>query len=136
MEGFTTIFRDEKSPMSHVWCACMNQKDRGCRAIYPEWDPEDRFTALEEVKTLLKSRFVEIGCVLDILFKSNDGCIEFNIGDVAIQFVRGFGVWSERKDVIQMTVELQKGDFGDIVGYEYTLDDLRLYASKLAELGI
>lgn len=102
----------------------MNQKYCGYRAIYPEWDPEDRFTALEEVKTLLKSRFVKIDCVLDILSKSDDGCIAFNLGDIVIQFVRGFGVWSESKDVVQMTVELQKGDFGDVVGYEYTLDEL------------
>jgi len=103
----------------------MNQKYRGYRAIYPEWDPEDRFTALEEVRTLLRSRLVNLDCIIEVLFKSNYGCIDFNIRDIAIQFVRGFGVWSERKDVIQMTIELQKDDFEDVVGYEYTLDELR-----------
>lgn len=103
----------------------MTHLSKDYRAIYPKVDPADRFIALEEARILLKSRLVDLGSIVDILSKSNDGCIDFNFGDIAIQFVRGFGVWSERKDVIQMTVELQKGDFGDVVGYEYTLDELR-----------
>lgn len=86
---------------------------------------------------LLKSRLVNVDCMLEVLFKSNYGCIDFNIGDIAIQFVRGFGVWSERRDVIQMTVELQKDDVGEIIGYEYTLVELgRINAQKLAKSDI
>jgi hypothetical protein len=73
----------------------------------------------------LRPRLVSMECMFEILFKSDDGFIEFNIGDIAIQFVRGFGVWSERRDVIQMTVELQKEGAEEVVGYEYTLDELR-----------
>lgn len=105
---------------------------KGYRAIYPAWDPEDRFIALEEVRMLLKSRLVSVDYMLAILFKSNDGCIDFNIADIAIQFVRGFGVWSERRDVIQMTIEVPKDDFGEIMGYEYTLDELRRSSTQRA----
>jgi len=114
----------------------MKGKSNSYRATYPSVHQKDRFTALEDVKTLLRSRLVNLDCVFDILFKSNDGCIDFNFGDIAIQFVRGFGVWSERKDVIQMTVEFQKGDVGEIVGYEYTLDEIGIHTPKLTELGI
>lgn len=119
-----------------TFCDTMNGKSNSCRATYPSVVQKDRFTALEDVKTLLRSRLVDLDCLFKILFKSNDGCIDFNIGDIAIQFVRGFGVWSERKDVIQMTIELQEGDVGEIVGYEYTLGEFGLHAPKLAELDI
>jgi hypothetical protein len=115
----------------------MKGKFQGYHAVYPGWDPEDRFTALEEVKTLLKSRLVNVDCMLEVLFKSNSATIDFNIGDIAIQFVRGFGVWSERKDVIQMTVELPKNDgFGDVVGYEYTLNELKPTLMKPRQFNI
>lgn len=35
-----------------------------------------------------------------------------------------------------MTIELQEGDVGEIVGYEYTLGEFGLHAPKLAELDI
>lgn len=105
-----------------------NRKYGDYQVAYPERSSKDRFIALEKVKTLLRPRLVNMKCMLEILFKSDDGFLEFNIGDIAIQFVRGFGVWSERRDVIQMTVELQKeGDEEEdreVVGYEYTLDEL------------
>lgn len=114
----------------------MNNRHAGYRAIYPSVDPEDRFLALEEAHMLLLSRNVDLDDLLIILSKSADGCIDFCFGDITIQFVRGFGVWSERKDVIQMTVEVQKGDFGDVVGYEYTLDELRKsYKPRLVKFG-
>jgi hypothetical protein len=96
----------------------------GYRATFPKWDPEDRFTALEEVRALLKSRLVNVDCMIEVLCRCNDGCIDFNLGDIAIQFVRGFGVWSERRDVIQMTIELWKGDAGEVMCYEYSLAEL------------
>jgi len=115
----------------------MKAKFQRYHKVYPGWDPEDRFTALEEVKTLLKSRLVNVDCMLEVLFKSNSASIDFNIGDIAIQFVRGFGVWSERKDVIQMTVELPKEDgFSDVVGYEYTLNELKPTLIKPRQHGI
>jgi hypothetical protein len=66
---------------------------------------------------------------------NHDGCIDFNIGNIAIQFVQGFGVWSERRNAIQMTVELQKDDVGEIMEFEFTLDELRSHAQKQAESG-
>jgi len=102
----------------------MNQKHHDCRIVYPAWDSEDRFVALKEVKTLLRSRLVNVESMFEVLFRSSDGCIDFSIGDIVIQFVRGFGVWSERRDVIQMTIEIQEEDPEKVVGYEYTLDEL------------
>jgi hypothetical protein len=103
----------------------MSHDYRGYRTVFPGWDPEDRFTALDDVRELLRSRLVKVDCVLDILSRSSNACVEFSLGDIEIQFVRGFGVWSERRDVIQMTVEVPKGDFGDVVGYEYTLNEVK-----------
>jgi hypothetical protein len=115
----------------------MSLNTKGYLGVYPKVGPEDRFLAQEEVKALLKSKHVDLDCVLDLLFKSDDGCVDFCFGDIVIQFVHGFGVWSERRNVIQMTVELQKGDVGEAVGYEYTLDELgRSHARKLTGLDI
>ena len=114
----------------------MSSRSSIYKAIYPQVDPEDRFTALEEAQTLLKSRGVILEHLFEILSKSDDGCIDFHLGDITIQFVRGFGVWSERKDVIQMTVELQKGDVEEVAGYEYKLDELKRYkATRLSGKG-
>jgi len=114
----------------------MNGIYGGHRATYPSVDPEDRYTALKEVQILLKYRCVNLMNLLEVLSQSDDGCIDFNIGDISIQFVRGFGVWSERKDVIQMTVELQKGDVGEVAGYEYKLDELKRHkATRLSGKG-
>jgi hypothetical protein len=106
----------------------MNRKRCDHRAAYAERNSKDRLIALERVKTLLRPRLVNMKCMVEVLSKSDDGFLEFNVGELAIQFTRGFGVWSERRDVIQMTVELQKeGDEEEdreVVGYEYTLDEL------------
>jgi hypothetical protein len=108
----------------------MSQKHDDYRSVYSLVNTEDRFMALEEVKELLRSRFVNLYCMFEILFKSDDGCIDFNFGDIAIQFVRGFGVWSERKDVVQMTIEVQKDGASDAVGYEYMQNELWFHLSR------
>lgn len=114
----------------------MNNRSATYKAIYPRVGIEDRFVALEEVQTLLRLGGVRLEDLFEILSKSDDGCIDFYLGNIAIQFVRGFGVWSERKDVIQMTVELQKGDVGEVAGYEYKLDELRRHkATRLSGKG-
>jgi hypothetical protein len=112
----------------------LNGKFRSHGATYPVVNSEDRYTALEEVQMLLKSRQIELGNLFDILSKSDDSCVDFKIGDIGIQFVRGFGVWSEKRDVIQMTIELQEGVIAEAVAYEYKLAELkRLNAVKLFE---
>jgi len=93
--------------------------------IYPSVNQKDRFTALEEVQMLLKYRHIELSNLFDILSKSDDGCVDFKIGDIGVQFVRGFGVWSERRDVIQMTIELREGVIAEAVAYEYKLAELK-----------
>lgn len=97
-------------------------------------DSDNRFMALEETEMLLKSNHVRLETLFDVLSKSNDGCLDFNFGDIVIQFVHGFGVWSERRDVIQITAEMQAGcQRGDseVTGYEYTLEELRrLYSQR------
>lgn len=118
----------------------MNSFDRN-QIANPTVCPENRFMALEEIKMLLKSKHVKLEDLLDVLSKSDDGCVDFNIGEITVQFVRGFGVWSERRDVIQVTAELQatvqKDNVGETVGYEYTLNELRrLCPKKSARIGI
>ncbi|MGD0494624.1 MAG: hypothetical protein ABSB28_01120 [Candidatus Bathyarchaeia archaeon] len=114
-------------------------KSVGKNSTGPEAGYENRFMALEEIELLLRSRHVKLEDLFDVLGNSDDGCLDFNIGDIAIQFVRGFGVWSDRRDVIQVTAELlataKKGNVSEMVGYEYTFDELRrLRSEKLAKI--
>lgn len=97
---------------------------------------QNRFAVLEVVRSLLKSRHVDLGCVFEILSKSDDGCLNFNIGNVAIQFVCGFGVWSESNDVVQLTIELQNDEMEKVVGYEYELKELEILKRKYSKTAL
>ena len=107
----------------------MNRSD-GNQLTSPGKDSKNRFMALEETEMLLRSKRVRLENLFDVLSKSDDGCLDFSFGDIAIQFVHGFGVWSERKDVIQITAEMQAGcqrSGSEVTGHEYTLEELRRF---------
>jgi len=85
---------------------------------------ENRYVVLEEVLTFLRSKHIEWQSLLETLRKASDGNLEFDFGDVTIQFTRGFGVWSEDRDVIQLSVILQKDLLEKSVTYEYRFEEL------------
>jgi len=102
----------------------MKGKLNSYRETYPSVDQKDRFTALKEVQIILKSKQICWQSVFEALSKADNANLEFSVGDFVVQFTRGFGVWSERKDTVQLSIELQKGDAGEIVAYEYKLNEL------------
>ena len=103
----------------------MTKPGQALRDFYSKYG-DNRFVALEEVQTLLGSRGVDWKCLFDVLYKSDDGIVEFCIGDISVQFTRGFGVWSGRRDVIQMIIELQTEKMDKTVGYEYQMKELQI----------
>ena len=105
----------------------------GYKSTYPSVNPKDRFVALKEARILLHTRKISLEHLCDFLFKPDNGSAEFVFGDIVLQFTRGFGVWSERKDVVQMTVEVQKDEVGDVVGYEYTREDVMQFSRHTLE---
>ena len=66
--------------------------------------------------------------VLDLLSKMDNASLEFRTGSLILQFTRGLGVWSGRQDVIQLSIEVEKEDAGEIVAYEYELKEIQRLA--------
>jgi len=88
--------------------------------------PKNRYEMLDEVQSFLKFNGVDLDRAFEVLLHSNDGYLIYWFGYVEIQFVRGFGVWSENEKAIQMCVELKNDRTKETVVYEYELRDLRL----------
>lgn len=93
------------------------------RSTYPAVNPKDRFTALREAQSLLKCKGMSCAQVLNKLSKAENS-VEFKTGSFTVQFTRGFGVWSGRKDTIQLSIEIDKEDAGEIVAYKYDLNEI------------
>ena len=94
------------------------------RSTYPDVDHLDRFRALKEAQPFLKQKKIVCRQILEVLSKTDSGSLEFRIGGFVIFFTKGFGVWSERKDVIQVSIEVNKEEAGEIVVYEYGTNEI------------
>jgi len=99
--------------------------------------PRNRYELLDEVESFLRSNGVDLGKAFEVLLKSNDGYLIYTFGDVEIQFIRGFGVWSGSNNAVQISVEYDNGKTKKSVTREYRIRDLRLLKSKarVARLG-
>jgi hypothetical protein len=92
--------------------------------------PKNRYEALDEVQSFLEFSGVDLGQVFEILLNSNDGDLTYRFGDVEIQFVHGFGVWSQNPNAVQMSIEVDNGKAKGCEVYEYILKDLKLVKRK------
>jgi len=92
--------------------------------------PKNRYEALNEVQSFLEYNGVDLGKAFEVLLKSGDGYLSYWFGHFEIQFVRGFGVWSESQDSIQMSILLEKDGTEEAVVYEYKLRDLKLIKTE------
>mgnify|MGYP001118066990 CR=1 FL=1 len=92
--------------------------------------PENRFTALEEVQSFLKLNKIEMKNLFKVLCKADDGYLEFNFGEITIQFTRGFGVWSEDENVVRLAIELDKDVMGKTATYEFKIKELQALRKK------
>jgi len=97
---------------------------RGCSKSVSSVLFDNRYVVLEEVLTFLKFKHIEWQSLLETLRKASDGYLEFDFGDVTLQFTRGFGVWSEDRNAIQLSVILQKDLLEKSVTYEYRFEEL------------
>ena len=88
--------------------------------------PKNRYDALDEVQSFMRLSGVDLGQAFEVLLNSNDGYLSYVFGDVEIQFVRGFGVWSENPNAVQMSIELENDRTKETVVYEYEIRDLML----------
>lgn len=125
-----------KSPAEEMIRVVNVNNSDGDQLTSPKKDSDNRFMVLEESKMLLKSKRLRLENLFDVLSKTEDGCLDFTFGDISIQFVHGFGVWSERRDVIQITSEVQAGcqrSGSKATGYEYTLEELRRFYSRRSQ---
>jgi hypothetical protein len=95
--------------------------------------PKNRYEALNEVQSFLEYNGVDLGQAFEVLLNSNDGYLIYWFGDVEIQFVRGFGVWSRSQKAIQMSIELENDRTEETAVYEYKLRDLRLIRRARSE---
>jgi hypothetical protein len=91
---------------------------------------ENRFTALENVQSFLELNSIEMKNLFKVLCKADDGYLEFNFGEITIQFTRGFGVWSEDENVVRLSIELDKGVMGKTTTYEYKIKELQVLRKK------
>lgn len=91
---------------------------------------KNRYTIWKEVQAFLASKLVDWDHLFEILCRANDACLDFNLGDITIQFVRGFGVWSEDRNAIQLSVLLQKDNDEESVTYEYGIEELKSLGKK------
>jgi hypothetical protein len=92
--------------------------------------PTNRFELLDEVESFLRFNGVDLGQAFEVLLNSSDGYLIYTFGDVEIQFVRGFGVWSGSSNAVQMSVEYDNEKTKKSVTREYQIRDLRLLRQK------
>lgn len=92
--------------------------------------PKNRYELLDDVQSFLQSNGVNLGQAFEVLLNSNDGYLIYIFGDVEIQFVCGFGVWSGKNNAIQMSVEYDNGKTKKSVTREYQIRDLKLLKQK------
>jgi hypothetical protein len=92
--------------------------------------PKNRYEALDGVQDFFKLSGIDLGQVFETLLNSSDGDLAYRFGDIEIQFNRGFAVWSQNPNAVQMSIEIDDGKNKECEVYEYVLKDLKLVKRK------
>lgn len=94
---------------------------------------QNRFRALEELQRILGFRRIDMMNLLKIVLKSDDCLLNFSLGDITVQLLRGSEAWTENdgneqneeyEDIVQLIMWLHKENFEEALSYKFGTNEL------------